>query len=288
MRPLDDGWHELAVAAASGEPYRVRAAGRRRGGGPGLALPGGRCARPPALVVDPAAYRWQHAWLGRPWHEAVIYELHVGTFTPEGTFRAAIERLPHLAELGVTALELMPLADFPGRRNWGYDGVLPFAPDRSYGAPEDLKALIDAAHGHGLMVLLDVVYNHFGPEGNYLTRYAPRLLHRGLPHALGCRDRFPASRRCATSTSTTRSTGSRNTASTACASMPCTRSSTRARPTSWSRSRGRSEAGPAPESIWCSRTSTTRPPGSVRTRRWAGISTMRNGTTTCTTSSTRC
>jgi len=127
----------------------------------------------PSQVVDPGGYRWRNTgWHGRPWHEAVLYELHVGTFTPEGTYRAVIDRLDHLVELGVTAVELMPLADFAGTRNWGYDGVLPFAPDAAYGTPDDLKALVDAAHGRGLMVFLDVVYNHFGPEGNYLNAYA--------------------------------------------------------------------------------------------------------------------
>src|SRR5262249_41977385 len=100
-------------------------------------------------------------------------ELHVGTFTPGGSFRSAIEKLDHLADVGLTAIELMPIADFAGRRNWGYDGVLLYAPDSAYGRPDDLKALIDAAHARGLMVFLDVVYNHFGPEGNYLARYAP-------------------------------------------------------------------------------------------------------------------
>jgi malto-oligosyltrehalose trehalohydrolase len=130
----------------------------------------------PSEVIDPAAHVWRDAgWAGRPWHEAVIYELHVGSFTPEGTFRAAIDRLDHLACLGITAIELMPVGDFPGRRNWGYDGVLPYAPDSSYGRPEDLKEFIQAAHGRGLMVLLDVVYNHFGAEGNYLSVYAPEF-----------------------------------------------------------------------------------------------------------------
>jgi malto-oligosyltrehalose trehalohydrolase len=105
----------------------------------------------------------------------VLYELHVGAFTPEGTFRAAIEHLPHLRDLGVTGVELMPVADLPGRRNWGYDGVLPFAPDSAYGRPEDLKAFVDAAHGLGLMVLLDVVYNHFGPEANHMHILAPEF-----------------------------------------------------------------------------------------------------------------
>jgi maltooligosyltrehalose trehalohydrolase len=130
----------------------------------------------PSMVVDPGAYRWNDAdWRGRRWEEAVIYELHVGAFTPAGTFVSALARLDELRELGVTAIELMPVADFPGRRNWGYDGVLPFAPDAGYGTPDDLKRLIDGAHERGLMVLLDVVYNHFGPEGNYLHLYAPQF-----------------------------------------------------------------------------------------------------------------
>lgn len=124
-------------------------------------------------VVDPTSFDWGDAdWQGRPWHEAVIYELHVGTFTQEGTFSAAKERLDYLVELGVTAIELMPVADFPGARDWGYDGALLFAPDSVYGQPDDLKDLINAAHSKGVMVLLDVVYNHFGPEGNYLHTYA--------------------------------------------------------------------------------------------------------------------
>src|SRR5690606_472710 len=112
---------------------------------------------------------------GRRLEELVIYELHVGAFTPEGTFRAAIDRLDHLVELGVTAIEIMPVADFPGTRNWGYDGVLPYAPDGAYGRPEDLKALVVAAHARGLAVLLDVVYKHFGPEGAYLHAIAPEV-----------------------------------------------------------------------------------------------------------------
>ena len=130
----------------------------------------------PSQVVDATAFSWQDAaWQGRPWHEAVIYELHLGTFTNEGTFAAAMQRLDYLVELGITAIELMPVADFPGTRNWGYDGVLLFAPDHSYGTPDELKALVQAAHARGLMVLLDVVYNHFGPDGNYLHAYAPQF-----------------------------------------------------------------------------------------------------------------
>ena len=132
----------------------------------------------PSLVVDPAAYRWNEpAWTGRPWEEAVIYELHVGTFTEEGTFAAAMGKLDHLAELGVTAVEIMPVAQFSGNRGWGYDGVLPYAPHRAYGEPAAFKAFVDAAHARGLMVLLDVVYNHFGPDGNYISLYAPDFFH---------------------------------------------------------------------------------------------------------------
>jgi len=131
-----------------------------------------------SAIVDPRTFEWpDQDWRGRPWEEAVIYELHVGTFTPAGTFNAAIERLDYLVRLGVTAVELMPLAAFPGKRNWGYDGVLPFAPAAVYGTPDELKSLVAAAHARGLMMLLDVVYNHFGPEGNYLNAYAPQFFN---------------------------------------------------------------------------------------------------------------
>lgn len=127
----------------------------------------------PSVVVDPGAFEWNDDdWRGREWHESVIYELHVGTFTREGTFASTAARLDELADLGITTLELMPLAAFAGKRGWGYDGVLPYAPHAAYGQPEDLKRLIQAAHERRLSVLLDVVYNHFGPEGNYLARYA--------------------------------------------------------------------------------------------------------------------
>ena len=123
-----------------------------------------------SIVVDHDAYPWQHAsFNGRPWHEAVIYELHVGAL---GGFSGVERHLQHLADTGVTSIELMPIAQFPGDRNWGYDGVLPYAPQSSYGTPEQLKHLIDTAHGLGLVVILDVVYNHFGPDGNYLSTYA--------------------------------------------------------------------------------------------------------------------
>ena len=125
-------------------------------------------------VIDHASYPWRATdWHGRPWQQAAVIEAHVGSFTRQGTYRAMIGKLDHFVETGITALELMPLADFAGARNWGYDGVLWYAPDSAYGRPDDLKALIDEAHLRGLMVFLDVVYNHFGPEGNYLGRYAP-------------------------------------------------------------------------------------------------------------------
>jgi len=125
-------------------------------------------------VIDPAAYEWRDAgWNGRPWHELVIYELHLGAFSERGDFTGAIAHLDHLVELGVTAIELMPIAECPGRRNWGYDGVQWFAPSARYGRPEALKALIDECHARGIAVFLDVVYNHFGPEGNYLHAIAP-------------------------------------------------------------------------------------------------------------------
>lgn len=130
----------------------------------------------PSEVIDPGSFVWQSTnWRGRPWDEAAIYELHVGTFTREGTYSAAQQKLDYLAGLGVTAIELMPISSFAGERNWGYDGVLPFAPAWPYGRPEYLKEFVESAHARNLMVLLDVVYNHFGPEGNYLWLYAPQF-----------------------------------------------------------------------------------------------------------------
>nr|MDQ3622966.1 malto-oligosyltrehalose trehalohydrolase [Verrucomicrobiota bacterium] len=126
-----------------------------------------------SVVIDPGAYAWSDAgWVRPRFRDLVIYEAHVGTFTPEGTFRAAIAKLPYLRSLGVMALELMPIGDFAGSRNWGYDGVLLYAPARAYGRPDDLRALVDAAHGQGLAVILDVMYNHLGPDGNYLAQYS--------------------------------------------------------------------------------------------------------------------
>jgi len=175
MNQQPGGWFELVTNAAHvGTRYKFRI-----DGGPEVPDPAARANEDiegASVVVDPLKYRWRHVdWRGRPWHEAVIYELHVGTFSPEGTFAGIEARLDHLVQLGITVIELMPIADFPGDRGWGYDGVLPYAPDAAYGTPDELKSLIDAAHSRGIAVMLDVVYNHFGPEGNWLHTYAPQF-----------------------------------------------------------------------------------------------------------------
>lgn len=144
--------------------------------------------------------------------EAVIYELHIGTFSPEGTFGGVEAKLEYLASLGITAIELMPVSDFFGKRNWGYDGVLPFAPDSSYGHPDDLKRLVHSAHHKGLMVFLDVVYNHFGPEGNYLREYAPQFFtdRHHTPWETQSISTANQAAQCVTSSSTMRCIGSRS------------------------------------------------------------------------------
>ena len=169
------GWYEtFDPGAKPGERYGFRI----DGGSTLLPDPASRFqpegVHGPSELIDPARLPAPAGgWRGRPWKELVFYELHVGAFTPGGTYASAIERLDALVELGVTAIELMPLAQWPGRRNWGYDGVLPYAPAERYGRPEDLVRFIAEAHRRGLAVFLDVVYNHFGPEGNYLHGYAP-------------------------------------------------------------------------------------------------------------------
>lgn len=174
MEAMGDGWHRLEMEEVkAGALYKY-------------VLPDGSEIPDPASryqpddvngfsqVVDPRAYQWTDVeWVGRPWEETIIYELHVGTFSEPGTFKGAMGKLDHLVSLGITAIQLMPLADFYGSFNWGYDGVAWFAPESSYGTPDDLKAFITAAHMHGLMVFLDVVYNHFGAHGNYLPAIAP-------------------------------------------------------------------------------------------------------------------
>ena len=176
LLPLENGWFErISCEATAGSLYRFQIDDQMVVPDPASRFQP-QDVHGPSEVVDPKAFQWRdHNWRGRPWEEAVIYELHVGAFTPEGTFRGVEQKLDYLRDLGVTAVELMPVADFSGSRNWGYDGVLPFAPDSSYGRPEDLKQLVQAAHGKGLMMFLDVVYNHFGPEGNYLQAYTPQF-----------------------------------------------------------------------------------------------------------------
>jgi maltooligosyltrehalose trehalohydrolase len=177
MQPASTGWFELDTSEARpGSRYRFQIDNQSRVPDPASRFQPDD-VHGPSEVVNPLSFDWNDGgWRGRPWEEAVIYELHTGAFTPAGTFQGIEEKLGHLCDLGVTAIELMPVADFPGKRNWGYDGVLPFAPDSSYGRPEDLKRLVQAAHARGLMVFLDVVYNHFGPEGNYLRLYSPQFL----------------------------------------------------------------------------------------------------------------
>jgi len=169
----DAGWYELVTReAGAGGRYRFRIDGDMRVPDPASRFQP-EDVHGPSEIIDSTAFAWDDEdWQGRPWEETVLYELHPGTFSPQGGFRGIEARLDYLVDLGITAVQLMPVADFPGRRNWGYDGVLPFAPDSSYGRPEDLKHLIQTVHRKGLMVFLDVVYNHFGPEGNYLHVYA--------------------------------------------------------------------------------------------------------------------
>ncbi len=173
MQAKERGWYEATVPSVrAGARYRFRIDNELDVPDPASRFnPDG--VHEASLLVDPARFRWEDdRWGGHAWHELVIYELHVGTFTPQGTYAALAERLPDLAKLGITALELLPIASFAGKRGWGYDGVLLYAPHPAYGTPDDLKRLIQRAHELELSVLLDVVYNHFGPDGNYLGRYA--------------------------------------------------------------------------------------------------------------------
>jgi maltooligosyltrehalose trehalohydrolase len=169
LLPQEDGWFVLETRCPAGTRYRYKIDENLLVPDPASRAQASE-VHGHSVVIDPDAYPWHHAeWRGRPWHEAVIYELHVGAL---GGFAGVERHLQRLADTGITAIELMPIAQFPGDRNWGYDGVLPYAPQSSYGTPEQLRHLIDTAHGLGLMVILDVVYNHFGPDGNYLGSYA--------------------------------------------------------------------------------------------------------------------
>ncbi|TVP71426.1 MAG: malto-oligosyltrehalose trehalohydrolase [Leptolyngbya sp. LCM1.Bin17] len=176
LEPGDRGFWSVTVdGVAPGTQYRYRLNGDVAYPDPASqSQPEG--VHGPSAVVDHSAYGWgDQDWGNIPLPDYVIYELHVGTFTPEGSFEAAIARLPDLKALGITAIEIMPVAQFPGQRNWGYDGVFPYAVQNSYGGPEGLKRLVDACHQQGLAVILDVVYNHFGPEGNYSGCYGPYI-----------------------------------------------------------------------------------------------------------------
>ena len=191
MTREEGGWWHLStdkVAVGSGYGFRID-------GGAVVPDPAARAQMSDvhglSKLVDPEAFEWSSAdWKGRPWRETVFYELHTGTFSPDGTFDGIIEKLDYLRELGITAVELMPVAQFGGRRGWGYDGVLLYCPHEAYGGVEGLKRLVDAAHERGLMVFLDVVYNHFGPTGNYIGSYAPEFFHEESPHPVGAGDRL--------------------------------------------------------------------------------------------------
>src|SRR5712664_3245062 len=179
MSRQDDGLFETVVAGLPpGTRYQYRLDGERYRPDPASRFqPEG--VHGPSMVVNPPSFPWtDQAFTGHAAADLVIYELHVGTFTRAGTFEAIIPHLPHLVELGVTAVEQMPVAEFPGSRNWGYDGVHLFAPQSTYGGPRGLRRLVDACHARGLSVFLDVVYNQLGPEGNYLAEYGPYFTDR--------------------------------------------------------------------------------------------------------------
>lgn len=178
MHPADDGWWQVDAPGGPGSRYAYRVDGADERPDPrSLSQPDGPHAR--SEVVDLARHRWtDEGWEGIERSDAVIYELHVGTFTDEGTLDAAIERLDHLVDLGVNLIELMPVAAFPGERGWGYDGVSPYAVHQAYGGPAALQRFVDAAHSKGLGVCLDVVYNHLGPSGNYLPVFGPYFTDR--------------------------------------------------------------------------------------------------------------
>ena len=179
MRPAGHGWWECrAAAAGAGTDYSFRLDGGPPRPDPRSAFQP-RGIDGPSRVLGHSAFAWtDEGWRGLPLAGSVLYECHVGTFSPEGTFDGVIGRLDHLVELGVDAIELLPVAEFSGPRGWGYDGVDLFAPHHAYGGPDGLKRLVDAAHGRGLGVVLDVVYNHLGPAGNYLPEFGPYFSER--------------------------------------------------------------------------------------------------------------
>jgi maltooligosyltrehalose trehalohydrolase len=177
MTDVGDGFYEIQTPCSPGTRYRYGVAPDLQVPDPASRLQAGD-VHDDSVVTAADSYVWRNTeWRGRPWREAVFYEIHAGI---AGGFTGIEARLPELAALGITAIELMPIADFPGPRNWGYDGVFPYAPDCAYGTPDDLRRMIDTAHGLGMMVFLDVVYNHFGPDGNYLSSYASDFFREDL------------------------------------------------------------------------------------------------------------
>jgi len=195
MENIGDGWFENVCDAPEGTLYGFVLGDGATVPDPASRRQAGDVHGPSRVATD--GYDWRAEWSGRPWEEAVICEIHTGTFTEAGTFLSAVDRLDALVDTGFTAVELMPVAQFAGDRGWGYDGVLPYAPHPVYGSPDDLRAFVDAAHAKGLMVLLDVVYNHFGPEGNYLHAYADPFFDdsRHTPWGAGIDYAQPAVRR---------------------------------------------------------------------------------------------
>jgi len=194
MSPKGDGWLSATAPARPGSSYGFRIDGKF------YPDPAARAqlddVHGPSRLIGPTGFAWSADWQGIPWHQAVIYELHIGTFTSEGTLSAAQRELPRLKALGITLVELMPVAMFEGTRGWGYDGALLYAPHNAYGGPDALRQFVEAAHKLGLGVLLDVVYNHFGPAGNYLPEWCPTFFHdsRGSPWGQGIAYEEPAVR----------------------------------------------------------------------------------------------
>ena len=238
LEPEGHGYFSgLVAAAGAGTRYRYRL----DGGADLYADPASRFQpdgpHGPSQVIDPGAFQWHDQdWRGVPLEGQVLYEMHLGTFTPTAPGRRPCGELPALAELGVTVLEIMPIADFPGRFGWGYDGVNLFAPTRLYGTPDDCRRFIDRAHALGLGVILDVVYNHLGPDGNFLAQFSPDYFTRSLHDGLGSRPLTTKTSmpvRCASFSWPMPATGSRNFTSMVCAWTPPRTSTTPRRTTSW-------------------------------------------------------
>ena len=225
-RQADGFFAGLIADATPGDRYWFRLDGERL-----RPDPVSRCQpdgpHGPSAIVDPSSFKWTDGgWRGVTREGQVLYEMHVGTFTPEGTWRAAEAQLDALATLGITVIEMMPVNEFAGRFGWGYDGVNLYAPTRLYGEPDDLRRFVDRAHALGVGVILDVVYNHLGPDGNYLKDFADEYFTDKYKNDWARPSTSRAPRRRATSSSRTPATGSTSITSTGCGWMPCRRSST--------------------------------------------------------------